>query len=200
MLKKLHHRFVYIRRTKVLSRELSAFIGQDTKKMLDIGCGDGAVSKLIRDNNPLLDISGIDILERPYSAIPVKLYDGRHIPYEDNSVDMCFFADVLHHLPHIKELLTEAMRVSCRYILIKDHLYKSEFDFKTLKFMDDAGNKLHGVHLEYNYLKEEEWSELFKNLGLIIEKTKTNIPLYPFPFNLIFGRRLHFISLLKIEK
>lgn len=200
MFKQLHHKFVFRRRIKVLSAELAAFINPGTITILDIGSGDGKISKLIQDSNPHLKISGIDILARPYSSISFKLYDGKHIPFDDNSFDVCMFIDVLHHLPHIKELLAEAKRVSNNYILIKDHLYKSNLDFKTLKFMDDLGNKPHGVVLKYNYLKEKEWETIFSDLGLTIVKKKTRIPLYPFPFSLFFGRKLHFISILKILK
>jgi hypothetical protein len=113
------------------------------------------------------------------------------------------FVDVLHHLPcreNIKDLLAEAMRVSGKYILIKDHCYKNSFDYNLLKFMDRTGNKPHGVALEYNYLKENEWEMIFDDLGLITVKKKTTMPLYPFPFSLLFGRKLHFIRLMKISK
>ena len=198
MLKQLHHRFVFLRRIKVLSRELAAFIDPGTKTLLDIGSGDGSISKLIQDRNPSLKISGIDIIARMSSAIPVKIYDGKQIPFGDNSFDICMFVDVLHHSLHVKELLTEARRVSGKYILIKDHVYKTRLDFRTLKFMDDVGNKPYGVALEYNYLTEKEWDTIFNELGLEIVRKKTRIPLYLFPFNLVFGRGLHFICLLKI--
>jgi SAM-dependent methyltransferase len=200
MFKQLHHKFVFLRRIKILSRELSSFIDPDIKSILDIGSGDGTISKLIQDCNPGLKIFGIDIMERPYSSIIFRLYDGKRIPFDDNRFDICMLVDVLHHSPHIKELLTEARRVSGKYILIKDHLYKTSFDFKTLKFMDNVGNKPHGVVLEYNYLMEKEWEMIFNDLELVLVKKKTRIPLYPFPFNLIFGRKLHFISLLKVIK
>lgn len=203
MLKQLHHRFIFVRRVKILSRELAAFINPDIKTILDIGCGDGTISKLMQDRNPGVKIFGIDVMARPHSEIPFKLYDGKHIPFADNSFDGCMLVDVLHHLPRgkaIKELLTEVKRVSCKYILIKDHQYKTRFDFKTLKFMDDIGNKPHGIRVEYNYLKENEWEGIFNDLGLTIIKRKTKIPLYAFPFNLFFGRKLHFISILKVLK
>jgi ubiquinone/menaquinone biosynthesis C-methylase UbiE len=200
MFKQLHHRFVFRRRVKVLSAALLSLINPGIKTMLDVGSGDGTISKLMQDNNPVLKITGIDIMERKNSLIPVKLYDGKNIPYDDDSFDGSMFIDVLHHLTNIKELLAEAKRVSRKYILIKDHLYKTNFDFKVLKFMDKVGNKPHGVALEYNYLKEKEWETIFKDLGLQIINKKTRIPLYPFPFNLLFGRNLHFVCMLEISK
>jgi ubiquinone/menaquinone biosynthesis C-methylase UbiE len=185
---------------KVLSDELIRLINPEVKTILDIGCGEGSIGKLIQDKNRGLKISGIDILERQHCLIPVKLYDGKHIPYNDNSFDAGMFIDVLHHLTDIKEMLAECKRVSRRYIIIKDHQYKTGFDFKILKFMDQVGNKPHGVVLTYNYLKEKEWDILFKESGLKMLQKKVTIPLYPFPFNMLFGRRLHFVCLLEIMK
>jgi ubiquinone/menaquinone biosynthesis C-methylase UbiE len=200
MFKQLHHRFVFRRRVKVLSAALLSFVNTDIKTILDIGSGDGTISKLMQDNNRDLKISGIDIMARQNSLIPVRLYDGKHIPYDDDSFDASMFIDVLHHVTNMKELLTEAKRVSRKYILIKDHLYKTSFDFKVLKFMDKVGNKPHGVALEYNYLKQKEWETIFKDMGLKIISKKTRILLYPFPFNLLFGRKLHLVCMLEISK
>jgi len=158
------------------------------------------VSMLMEDDNPALKISGIDIMPWQNSMIPVELYDGRNIPYVDESFDCCMFVDVLHHLTDIRELLAECKRVSRKYVLIKDHLYKTAFDFGVLKFMDRAGNKPYGVALTYNYLKEEEWDTIFKESGLMVLHKKTAIPLYPFPFSMLFGRKLHFVCLLEIVK
>lgn len=200
MFKQLHHRFVFRRRVKILSAALLPLINPGIKTMLDVGSGDGTISKLMQENNAAIKISGIDIMERQNSLIPVKLYDGKHIPYDDDSFDGSMFIDVLHHLTNIRELLTEAKRVSRKYILIKDHQYKTGFDFKILMFMDKVGNKPHGVALEYNYLKEKEWETIFKDLGLKMINKKTGIPLYPFPFSLLFGRKLHFVCMLEILK
>lgn len=200
MLKKLHNRLVFQRRTSVLAASLLSLVNPGIKAMLDAGCGDGTISKLMQDKKPGLEISGIDIIERPNSYIPVTIYDGNKIPYNDDSYDAVMLIDVLHHVKHISKLLEEAKRVSRKYILVKDHLYKTDFDFRLLKFMDIVGNKPHGVALEYNYLRKEEWDLIFRGLGLkrLVEKTK--IPLYPFPFSILFGRKLHFVCLLEIEK
>jgi hypothetical protein len=93
--------------------------------------------------------------------------------------------------------LAEAKRVSNKYIIIKDHLWKNKLDYKILEFMDNIGNKPHGVVLEYNYLPEKKWREIFDELGLEVVSMKKSIPLYAFPFSMVFGRELHFVALLK---
>ena len=44
---------------------------------------------------------------------------------------------------------------------------------------------------------QERWANLFDTVGLETVKTVKEVPLYPPPFSLLFGRGLHFISLLR---
>ena len=49
----------------------------------------------------------------------------------------------------------------------------------------------------YNFKTEKYWMELFDELGLEVVTMNKRIPLYPGVFNMIFGRQLHFIAVLK---
>lgn len=200
LLRSIHNQYVFQRRIQVLSDEVASVLG-DSRTVLDIGCGDGTISKLSADKKGNgVKFSGIDVMARPTCAIDFKLFDGFTIPHPDNSFDACMFIDVLHHLNHIKELIAEAKRVSAKYIIIKDHLYSSQLDYSILKFMDWVGNKPHSVGVIFNFKNEEFWRNLFDELGLEIVQLNKSIPLYPFPFNIIFGRDLHFVALLKVKK
>ena len=198
--KAIHNKYVFQRRIQVLSDEVAAVLN-DTKSVLDIGCGDGTISKLSAEKkNSGVKFSGIDVMARPTCAIDFKLFDGYTIPHTDNTFEASMFIDVLHHLNHIKESIAEAKRVSSKYIIIKDHLYKNVFDYETLKFMDWVGNKPHSVEVIFNFKKEEVWRKIFEELGLEVVTFNKSIPLYPFPFNILFGRDLHFVALLKVNK
>lgn len=198
LLKDLHHEYVFLRRIRVISDEIAKQM-PDNVRVLDIGCGDGTISKMIAEKKPGTQYEGIDIMARPTCAIPFKEYDGVHIPYPDNSFDAAQYTDVLHHVPddNFKNLLRETMRVSKKYLVIKDHLWETGFDFQTLKFMDWVGNAPHGVKVIYNFKTEKYWMETFEELGLEIVTINKRIPLYPGVFNAIFGRQLHFIAVLK---
>jgi hypothetical protein len=107
------------------------------------------------------------------------------------------FVDVLHHTHDIEALLSEACRVSCRYILIKDHLAENWVDYKILQFMDWVGNRPHGVVLPYNYRTASQWDRHFSRAGLKVTSREDRTSIYPFPFSAVFGRKLHFIALLE---
>ncbi len=197
LVKGAHRRTVSGRRARVLSDFLAARIPAGAS-VLDIGCGDGTIANLITHKTPTVGIRGIEFAPRPTCLIECAPFDGTTIPHPSASFDVCMFVDVLHHAQNaqgITRLLSEACRVSRRFVLIKDHLSESRFDFKTLQFMDWVGNRPHGVVLPYNYQSRDQWNQYFSLAGLNVRDWNNHIPIYPFPFSALFGRRLHFIAL-----
>lgn len=180
-----------------METEINKIIPKNVKSILDIGCGDGLISSIIQKKHSTLKIQGLEVFKRNSCLIPCRYFNGKKIPYQNNSFDLCMMIDVLHHTSNIQELLKEAKRVSKTYILIKDHCYSNKFDFYILKFMDWVGNKPYGVKLVYNYQRDQEWKSLFNTNKLNIIKWQNNLPLYPFPFNHLFGKKLHLLILLK---
>jgi hypothetical protein len=60
--------------------------------------------------------------------------------------------------------------------------------------MDWVGNRPHGVTLTYNYQSLSQWQQHFAACGLQAAQLSTALPLYPFPFSQLFGRKLHFVA------
>lgn len=198
-IKFLHHNMVFKRRITVLSKCILQLLPEKVK-ILDIGCGDGTISNNVRGKRPEIDYQGIDIVARPTCSIPFKLYNGEDIPYDDHSFDIVQFIDVLHHTMDLKLHLENALKITRQYVLIKDHICNNRLDFAILKFMDWLGNAPYGIKLVYNFKSKEYWDSLFTELNLEVVYIKNRIMLYPQPFNLIFGRNLHFVALLKKNK
>lgn len=195
-----HGTLVHQRRVAVLAERLAAMLPA-ASTLLDVGCGDGTIAKIMCETVPGLIMSGAEYSPRADCAIPCLGFDGVHLPFPDKSFDGCMFVDVLHHSRDPLAVLLEAVRVSRDFILIKDHLAESTFDHWTLRLMDWVGNRPHDVELPYAYLSGDQWRELYRDAGLAEVKTDRSMPLYPAPFSLVFGRNLHFISVLtKLER
>lgn len=192
----LHKRLVFGRRAEVLADALRPFIPANSS-VLDIGCGNGRIGRLLAERMPGVTVRGIDIHERPECLIEYQTYDGETIPFPGSSFDLCMFVDVLHHTETIPDVLREAARVSRSHILIKDHLCETPLNRGVLKFMDWIGNRPHGVRLTYNYQSRRQWNECFADSNLEVVGWMEEIALYPMPFQLLFGKGLHFIALLR---
>lgn len=195
LLGNLHGRYVHSRRVRVLRDTLAGLLPQKAR-VLDVGCGDGLLASLIVEQRPDLEISGIDVLVRPGTKIPVSEFDGSHIPFGDQSFDAVMFVDVLHHTDDPAVLLAEAKRVA-RQTIIKDHRLNGVLAGPTLRFMDWMGNAPHGVVLPYNYWPHEKWQESFASLNLKVLEWKEDLQLYPKPADWVFGRSLHFVCQLQ---
>ena len=195
MLDRIHGSYVHKRRVRRLAALLSERL-PTAGRVLDVGCGDGLLASVLQQTRDegALRIEGIDVLVRADAHVPVTAFDGRHIPFDDDSFDAVLFVDVLHHVDDPHQLLSEARRVTRRSVLIKDHTLSGLFAERTLRFMDHVGNARHGVARPYNYLSRKQWDEAFAQAGLDVVSWQTKLGLYPFPASALFDRSLHFVA------
>jgi SAM-dependent methyltransferase len=192
---RLHERYVHSRRVRVLADALAPLL-PESGTLLDVGCGDGRLTRLLADRRPALRATGIEVLVRGHCEVPVRPFDGRSIPFPDDSFDVVTAVDVLHHAEDPGALLREMARAG-RRIVLKDHTRDGWMADATLRLMDRAGNARHGVALPHNYWSTAEWMREIRRLRLVIDLWQTDVPLYPPPASWIFGRRLHVIAALR---
>lgn len=189
-----HQAFIYGRRVQRLSDLLSAIVPRSCT-LLDVGSGDGKLARSLLQRRPDLTIEGVDVLLRERTAIPVKSFDGTHLPYTDSTFDAVMLVDVLHHMLEPEALLRESLRVARRWLVVKDHVMRGYAAGLRLRFMDYAGNSDHGVALPYNYISEKQWKELERTLNVRVSTKISELGLYRWPLDYIFGSGLHFLAL-----
>ena len=168
----LNERFISPIRWKYLVKHLSPYLN-DSSEILDVGAGDGGLANELLKKIGRVRITGVDVYLQKKSYIKIKKYDGKTLPFHDNSYDTVMIVDVLHHDKNPEQILKEAKRVSKKYILIKDHFWKNKIDFALLKWTDYLGNASYGVNLPYNYLTINSWEKLFSKNKLKIMKQST---------------------------
>jgi SAM-dependent methyltransferase len=191
-----HGRLVHSRRVRAIAQAIAPLL-EPGQSLLDIGCGDGALAALVAQQVPKLKVSGLEIMQRPHAAIPVAVFDGEHLPLDDNAVDAAMMVDVLHHTHDPAILLREAARVARHAVILKDHRMERPLAGITLRFMDWVGNKPHGVTLPYNYWPWTRWQQTWQDLGLSPDHVQTRLGLYPAPANWLFETGLHFVARLR---
>src|SRR5258705_1760919 len=93
------------------------------RSVREIGAGDGCIVRRLSelsfsDAFHALEISASGVASIEGAAIPrlveCKLFDGYHIPYEDQRFDLAILSHVIEHVEHPRQLLYEASRVAKR--------------------------------------------------------------------------------------
>jgi SAM-dependent methyltransferase len=196
----VHGGLVHSRRVRVLAALAARLVPQGAR-VLDVGTGDGKIAAALAASRPDVVIEGIDVLVRPDASIPVSSFDGRTIPRPAASVDVVTLFDVLHHADDPGALLAEASRVTRGCVILKDHVANSRLSRAILTFMDDVGNRRHGVALPHRYLNASEWSELIERLRLTPASWEVGgLGLYPWPASAVFGGQLHVLARLDVGR
>ncbi|MGC4099122.1 MAG: class I SAM-dependent methyltransferase [Nitrospira sp.] len=81
-------------------------------RILEIGGGTGYQAKRLTENG--FTVESIDMPNSNYAGqleFPVRPYDGRNIPFQDNSFDVIFSSNVLEHVVDLPYLHAEMKRV-----------------------------------------------------------------------------------------
>lgn len=196
ILMKQMHKSIYDCRSRVLVREICPHL-QVGDRILDVGCGTGALGRAIMDSSVCpegVQVEGLERARRGNEAIPVHAYDGVTMPFADDSVDVVMLADVLHHEEDPIRLLSEARRVARRAVIVKDHLLGAPFAHARISLLDWAANAPHGVPCLYRYNTVSDWEDWYRKAGLTVKQELRSMKLYPPAYNWFFGNNLQYFA------
>ncbi len=93
------HAPIYASRLRELVRRIVLHL-HEGDRVLDVGCGFGALGRAIMDSASCprdCSVVGLEPVKRDRSLIQVDTYDGRTMPYDDRTFEVIILADVLHH-------------------------------------------------------------------------------------------------------
>lgn len=195
----VHSRGFLRRRVRALSSAIAPLLARSAR-VLDVGCGDGLLSQELLKLRPDLRVQGVDVLVRDGTPIPVRQFDGQHLPFADRQFDVSMAIDVFHHAAAPEALMAEMKRVSRDVVVIKDHLAHGLPSRVLLRAMDWVGNAPHGVRLPYNYWTETEWRAVWARTGIHPTAMIRRLNLYAFPLSVICDADLHFLATLEKER
>ena len=199
LMKRLHGP-VYESRIRELVKQIVPSL-RPGDRVLDVGCGFGALGRAILDSPDCpkgVQVQGLERVKRGGEAIPVDVYDGVAFPYSDKSFDAVILADVLHHERDPDHLIDECARVSRRIVIIKDHQRKGLLAQQRIALVDWAANAPYGVPCLYRYNTPAQWAESHGRHGLSVERELSSMRLYPPFYNLFFGGGLQYMVFLRV--
>jgi SAM-dependent methyltransferase len=196
------HAPIYRFRLRELVKRITPLL-RGGERVLDVGCGFGALGRAIMEHPACpagVEVRGLERVARDQRLVRVDEYDGRTIPYGDESFDVVILADVLHHEADPHRLLEECRRVARRLLIIKDHVRSGPFAQARLALLDWAANAPYGVPCRFQYNRLEEWRRWHAAHGFTLLEEHTSMRLYPPVVNAIFGGRLQYFAVVDAQK
>jgi len=97
--------------------------------LLDVGCGNGFFTYYFAE---ICQVTGLDFSKQMLAINPHdKLVQGNaeNLPFTDESFDITFCSDLLHHLKDHKKALQEMKRVAKKYVVISEPNRNNPFIF-----------------------------------------------------------------------
>jgi ubiquinone/menaquinone biosynthesis C-methylase UbiE len=130
------------------------FIDKNTK-LLDVGCGNGFFSYYF---DQMCDTTGIDYSEKMIALNTIKkkyVMNARNLKFADNSFDIAFCHELLHHVDDENKVIQEMVRVAKKYVVIMEQNRNHPLIFLFALFVKEERNTLRQtkVYLE-NLLKK----------------------------------------------
>lgn len=185
------------RRIHGIASSLCRMLPATPLKVLDVGCGDGALAKQMMGLSPTLTFEGVEVVLPRTQLVPMRHYDGERLPFGDDSFDAVLCADMLHHTRSPVDVLKEACRVARTYVIVKDHVCDTWIDRKILTFMDWLGNTGTGVPLPYRFLSSRDWADVFGALPCRLAGRVDGIQYWGWPISAVVDRQFQFIAVLE---
>lgn len=150
-------------------------------KVLDVGCGAGAVAKAVGHERPDLEVFGCDVSTSALAAanaspegVDFRLATAERLPFADGELDFVWIFDVLEHVDDPEAVLREVARVlkpGAGFHLV----LPLEGQPRTLYRLVGAGTRWkakvrHGGHIQI--FSAERFSEMAARCGLPVTRTR----------------------------
>lgn len=153
-------------------------------KLLDVGAGRCYIARELEKKHGV-KATCLDIDNFGRTKIPVIIYNGKDIPFNNDEFNCSIIAYVLHHCDDPIRVLEETIRVTKKNIIVFEDTKLGRMN----KIMDFVANKVRGVDTPFNFHTKEEWLEIFKKMNLNVVAIADDVEkewCYPFVTHTMF--------------
>lgn len=160
----------------LIIKDIGEFIARG-ERVLDIGAGGGWIGKRLSDSRGA-EITLLDVSDMNRTDLPLKVYDGTHIPFPSASFDICLLLFVLHHCEDPLQVLSEATRVSKKRLIIFEDTFRNPFERFLAGLNDWIANSPFfltnpsKMNMPFHYRRVTEWEDIFRKFSLKVKVKK----------------------------
>lgn len=115
------------------ARMFEQMIPPETRRILDVGCGDGAITNRLAKR---WEVTGVDTSATALAHVETTaiVASATRLPFTDGAFDLVLSSEMLEHLPAraYTEAISEMRRVASRHLLISVP-YREDLRFRTVR-------------------------------------------------------------------
>jgi len=162
--------------------------GLEFSNLVDIGCGEGVVLKMLEkyvcNKNCIgidIDPSNIKLSKGNAPFCKYKIGNIYNLPFNENSFEIVMCLEVLEHLEKPEKALSELYRVNSKYVIIsvpREPVWRV-LNMARGKYWKDLGN----THGHINHYNSKEIVNLIKKQFKILRVLK------PLPWTIVLGQK-----------
>jgi ubiquinone/menaquinone biosynthesis C-methylase UbiE len=138
---------------------------QAADRVLDVGAGDCRLAARIQQKMGCTVVP-VDVENFNQTSLKLTLFDGKTLPFEDNSFDAVLLIFVLHHAEDAAAVLAEARRVSRSRVIVLEDVTTSWWDRTMFRGFHRWLAWSEKISYPYHEKRPAEWTELAASLGL----------------------------------
>lgn len=135
----------------------------ECRSVIDIGAGSCHITKALKDAG--MEVTPVDVVDM--SCVPgihSQVYNGKNLPFADNSFDAAVLITVLHHTSNPVEILHEAQRVARNLVIVEEDIFDSQIRKYATFVFDSLVNWEWAGHPHSNNT-DSQWKNIFQHLG-----------------------------------
>jgi len=157
-------RRVYAHRSRWTARKLMPFL-KSTDRILDVGAGDCRLDVLLHKKIGC-EVVPVDVEDFNQTDLPMTLFDGKKLPFADDSFDVVLLVFVLHHAEDAKAVLEEARRVSRDRVIVFEDVTSNLWDRMMFRGFHHWLAWSEKISYPFREFRPSDWTGLASSIGL----------------------------------
>ena len=155
---------VYEHRARWATRRLLRLI-RPGDSVIDIGAGDCRVDRLLQRRGQCV-VTPVDVEDFNRTELTLQIFDGKRLPFDDDTFDVGLFLFVLHHAQDVASVLAEARRVCRRHVIVFEDIIVTWRDRKTFRWFHRWLTWSEKIGYPFREWTPDEWTKLAESVGL----------------------------------
>lgn len=137
-------------------------------QVVEIGAGNGICAQMLQDATGA-HFTLLDVVDYNQTSLPMRVHDGKTLPFDDDAFDYALLVFVLHHNPDPRPVMQEALRVARKGVLVVENDTRGIVKRPLTRVIDSTEWMRRGVPRNYFVKSTDEWLGFFRALPASVQ-------------------------------